>query len=87
MRHYLREYFCGINCQIILRKQGPLYISKIKFGNGEGGHVLVASALKFPTFKKCTYIKNVLIRCNIFRFLAIIIDISIIISFFLKFIY
>ena len=28
-----------------LKKQNPLYISKIKFGNGQEGHVLVVSAL------------------------------------------
>ena len=28
---------------------------KIKFGNGQGAHVLVASTLKLFTFKKCTY--------------------------------
>ena len=49
---------CEINCQIILRNQNPLYNSKIKFGNGSGGHVLVVSALKLFPFKNCTYIKN-----------------------------
>ena len=58
MRHYLREYFCGINCQIILRRQNPLCISKIKIGNGQGVHVLVVSAHKLSTFKKCTYVKK-----------------------------
>ena len=34
---------------IHLRKQNTLYISKIKFGNGQRGHILVVSALKlFP---------------------------------------
>ena len=46
------------NCQTILRKQNPLYISKIKFRNGQGDHVLVASALELSTFKKCTYVKK-----------------------------
>ena len=50
--------FCGINYQIILKKQNSLYIPKIKFGNGQGGHVLVASALKSIPFKKCTYLKK-----------------------------
>ena len=49
---------CGINCQIILRNQNPLYISKIKFGNGPGGHVLVIYVLKLFPFKNCTYIKS-----------------------------
>ena len=49
---------CGINCQIILRNQNPLYISKIKIENGPGAHVLVKSALKLFPFKNCTYIKN-----------------------------
>ena len=31
---------------------------KIKFGNGQGGHVLVAPVLKLFTFKKCTYAKK-----------------------------
>ena len=47
-----------MNCQIISRKQNPLYIPKIKFGNGQGGHVLVVSALKCFPFKKCTYVKS-----------------------------
>ena len=34
------------------------YISKTKFGNGRGGHVLVGRALKLSTFKKYTYIKK-----------------------------
>ena len=59
MRHYLREHFCGINCQIILRRQNPICVSKIKIGNGHGGHVLVVSALKLSTFKKCTYVKKI----------------------------
>ena len=59
MRHYLKEHFSGINCQTILRKQNPLHISKMKFGNAQGGHVLVASALKLLTFKKCTYVKKI----------------------------
>ena len=59
MRHYLREHFCGMNCQIILRRQNPLCVSKIKIGNGHGGHVLVVSALKLSTFKKCTYVKKI----------------------------
>ena len=81
----LKGALCGINCQIILRKQNPLYISKIKFRNGQGGHVLVVSALKLSTFKKCTYVKGFFkICCNIFIFLAIIINISIIIYFFLN---
>ena len=49
---------CEINCQIILRKQNPLYISKIKFGNGPGGHALVIYVLKLFPFKNCTYIKS-----------------------------
>ena len=49
---------CGINCQIILRNQNPLYISKINFGNGPGGHVLVIYVLKLFPFKNCTYIKS-----------------------------
>ena len=49
---------CEINCQIILRKQNPLYISKIKFGNGLGGHALVMYVLKLFPFKNCTYIKS-----------------------------
>ena len=40
------------------KKQNPLYISKINFGNGKGGHVLVVSALKLCPFKKCTYVKK-----------------------------
>ena len=43
-----------INCQIILRKQNPLNISKKKnknkYGNGQRDHVLVVSALKLSTF-------------------------------------
>ena len=39
------------NSQIILRKQNPIYISKMKFGNGHGVHVLVASSFKSYTFK------------------------------------
>ena len=54
LRHYLKEHLRGIICQIILRKQNPLCISKIKFGNGQGNHVIVVSALKFFPFKKCT---------------------------------
>ena len=46
------------NCQIILRKQNPLYISKKKFRKGQGGHVFVISALKLFPFKKCTYAKK-----------------------------
>ena len=41
-----------------LRKQNPLYISKIKFRNGQEDHVLVVSALELSTFKKCTYVKK-----------------------------
>ena len=51
-------HFYGINCQAILRKQNPLYISKIKFRNGQGEHILVAFALELSTFKKCTYVKK-----------------------------
>ena len=40
------------------KEANPLYISKIKFGNGQGGHVLITSALKLFTFKKCTYAKK-----------------------------
>ena len=58
MQHYLREHFGGINCQTILRKQNPLYISKIKFRDGQEDHVLVESALKVSTFRKCTYVKK-----------------------------
>ena len=58
MQHYLREHFCGINYQTILRKQNPWYISKIKFGDGQEDHVLVESALKLSTFRKCTYVKK-----------------------------
>ena len=39
-------------------KQSHLYISKIKLGNGQGGRVLVASALTLFTKKKCTYLKK-----------------------------
>ena len=53
-----KECFYGINCQTILREQNPLYISKIKFRNGQGDHVLVVSALELSTFKKCTYVKK-----------------------------
>ena len=28
----------------------------MKFGNGQGGHVSVASALKLFSLKKCTYV-------------------------------
>ena len=35
-----------------------LYLLKIKFGNGQRGQVLVVSALKLSTFKKCTYVKK-----------------------------
>ena len=49
---------CGIYCQIILWNQNPLYLSKIKFGNGPGGHVFVISAFKLFPLKNCTYIKN-----------------------------
>ena len=58
MQHYLRDCFYGINCQTILRKQNPLYISEIKFRNGQGDHVVVVSALELSTFKKCTYVKK-----------------------------
>ena len=73
---------------IILRKQSPLYISKIKFGNGQGGHVLLHLLLR------CLLLKNVHMRkknfkicCNIFIFLAIFINISIIIYFFLIYLF
>ena len=54
MRHNLKEHFYGINWQIIyginwqiiFRKQNPLHISKIKFENGRGDHVVAASVLK-----------------------------------------
>ena len=70
------------NCQIILRKQNPLYISKKKFRKGQGGHVFVISALKLFPFKKCTYAKKKeRICCNIFIVWAIVIKISIIIYF------
>ena len=59
MRHCLKEYFGRINCQIILRKQNPLHILKREFGNGKGGYVLVVSALKLFTLKKCTYVKKI----------------------------
>ena len=75
--------FYGINCQTILRKQKPLYISKIKFRNGQGGHVLVVYALELSTFKKCTYVKNFVFCCNIYIFLAIIINVNIIICLFI----
>ena len=38
------------------REANLLYISKIKFRNGQGDHVLVVSALELSTFKKCTYV-------------------------------
>ena len=41
MQHYHRARFCRINCQTTLRKQNSVYISKITFGNGPEGHVLV----------------------------------------------
>ena len=34
-----------------MRQQNALYILKIKFGNGQGDHVLVVSALKLFPFK------------------------------------
>ena len=66
IQHYLRERFYRINCcQTILRKQNPLYISKIKFRNRQGDHALVVSALELSTFKKCTYVKFFLKKiCN-----------------------
>ena len=50
IRHYLTEHLRGMNCQIVFRKRNPLYISRIKFGNGQGGHVLVP-AFKLSIFK------------------------------------
>ena len=32
--------------------------NKNKYGNGQRDHVLVVSALKLSTFKKCTYVKK-----------------------------
>ena len=34
------------------KEANPLYISKIKLGNGQGGHALVASVLKLFLFLK-----------------------------------
>ena len=50
-----------------------LYISKIKSGNGQGGHVLVVSALKlFPLKKIYIHVKKKKkICCYIFIFLVI----------------
>ena len=58
------------NCHIILRKQNPLYISKTKFMNRQGGHVLIVFALKLFTFKKCTY-ANIYIYIHIYIYIYI----------------
>ena len=59
-------------------------------GNGQGNRVLVVSALKLSTFKKCTYVKKPFLKkicCNIYIYIYLtIIIISIIIFLFLKFI-
>ena len=47
----------------------PLHISKIKFGNGQGGRVLVAFALKLFTFKKCTHVKKKLLNLLSYTFI------------------
>ena len=31
----------------------------MKFGNGQGGHVIAVSAVKLFPFKKCTYVKKI----------------------------
>ena len=58
MERYLKEHFYGIECQIILRQENPLYISKIKFGNEQGGHVHVLSDLKLFPFKQMLVCKQ-----------------------------
>ena len=63
---------CEINCQIILRKENPLYIPKTTFMNGQGGYLFV-SVLKLFPFKECTYVKKVLKICyNIMLLLLLI---------------
>ena len=69
------KHFCGINWQIILRRQNPSFILKIKFGNGRVGRALIVSALK------CSYVKKK-ICYNIF--LDIIINVNTIIYFFVN---
>ena len=63
---------CGINCQIILREENPLYIPKTTFMNGQGGY-LFESVLKLFYFEECTYVKKVLKICyNIMLLLLLI---------------
>ena len=53
-----------------------LYISKIKSGNGQGGHVLVVSALKlFPLKKIYIHVKkkkNLLLYIYIFSYIFVL---------------
>ena len=40
----------------------------MKFGNGQGGHVIVVSAIKLFPFKKYTYVKK---KLNLLQYIYI----------------